>query len=283
MERRGLFSGLRLSGYAAHCTCMEISMDRPNNRSTLARRHFVAGLAGASVAPLSSLGHAQTGMRPSPAQTLGPFYPRNVTERPTNTDADLLTVDGDRVLSKGVPLFLVGRVVDRRGQPVSGAVVEIWQCDANAVYHHPDGGADSERDPAFQGYGVDRTDTGGDFRFRTIQPVAYPGRTAHIHVRVQPANGRALATQLYLPGDPGNARDFLFSRLNSEEQQALLLVMEPTRNAHPPACTSDPLHGTYRTRARLRPRPAERNRAHFAGAAARDLSAFSYRGITFCT
>jgi protocatechuate 3,4-dioxygenase beta subunit len=234
MERRGLFSGLRFSGYAAHCTRKEISMDRPNNRSTLARRHLLAGLAGASLAPLSTLGHAQAGIRPSPAQTLGPFYPRNATERPTNTDADLLTVDGDRVLSKGVPLFLVGRVVDRRGQPVSGAVVEIWQCDGNAVYHHPDGGADSERDPAFQGYGVDRTDTGGDFRFRTIQPVAYPGRSAHIHVRVQPANGRALATQLYLPGDPGNARDFLFSRLNSEEQQALLLVIEPTRNAtHP--------------------------------------------------
>ena len=206
-------------------------MDRPNNRSTLARRHFVAGLAGASLAPLSTLSLAQSGTQPSPAQTLGPFYPRNATQRPANTDADLLTVDGDRVLSKGVPIFLVGRVVDRRGQPVSGAVVEIWQCDANAVYHHPDGGAVSERDPTFQGYGVDRTDAGGDFRFRTIQPVAYPGRTAHIHVRVQPASGRAFATQLYLPGDPGNARDFLLSRLRAEEQQALMLVMEPTRNA----------------------------------------------------
>ena len=194
----------------------------------------MAGLASASLTPLSALGQTPAGARPSPAQTLGPFYPRNPAERPTNTDADLLTVDGDRVLSKGVPIFLLGRVVDRRGQPVAGAIVEIWQCDANAVYHHPDGGAESERDPAFQGYGVDRTDAGGDFRFRTIQPVAYPGRTPHIHVRVQPASGRAFATQLYLRGDPGNARDFLFSRLSAEEQQALLLIMEPTRNAtHP--------------------------------------------------
>ena len=209
-------------------------MDRPNNRSALARRHFVAGLAGASLAPLSALGQTSGGSRPSPAQTLGPFYPRNDLERPENTDADLLTVDGDRVLSKGVPIFLVGRVVDRRGQPVASAMVEIWQCDANAVYHHPDGGAVSERDPAFQGYGVDRTDAGGEFRFRTIQPVAYPGRTPHIHVRIQPASGRALATQLYLRDAPGNERDFLFRRLSVEEQQALLLIMEPTRNAtHP--------------------------------------------------
>lgn len=210
-------------------------MSRPNNRNTLARRHFIGGLAGAGIAPLARVASAQsTGRAPSPAQTLGPFYPRNAAERPRATDADLLTVEGERVLSKGVPIFLVGRVVDRRGNPVSDAVVEIWQCDAHAVYHHPGGGAESERDPHFQGYGVDRTDAKGDFRFRTIRPVAYPGRTPHIHVRVQPASGRAFATQLYLPDDPGNARDFLFSRLDSEEQRALLLAFEPTRSdSHP--------------------------------------------------
>ncbi len=98
----------------------------------------------------------------------------------------------------------------------------------------PAGGAESERDPNFQGYGVDRTDAKGDFRFRTIRPVAYPGRTPHIHVRVQPASGRAFATQLYLPDDPGNARDFLFSRLDADEQRALLLAIEPTSTqSHP--------------------------------------------------
>ncbi len=155
-------------------------MSRPNNRNTLARRLFIGGLAGAGLAPLASVTSAQsTGRSPSPAQTLGPFYPRNAAERPRATDADLLTVEGERVLSKGVPIFLAGRVVDRRGNPVADAAVEIWQCDANAVYHHPGGGAESERDPYFQGYGVDRTDAGGDFRFRTIRPVAYPGRTPH--------------------------------------------------------------------------------------------------------
>ncbi len=203
--------------------------ERPNNRSVLERRLFVAGLAGAVALPLA---HAQS--TATPAQTLGPFYPRNPSERPRETDADLLSVDGDRVLTKGVPLYLTGRVVDRRGAAVPSAAVEIWQCDANAVYHHPDGGAESQRDPGFQGYGVTKTGADGDFHFRTIRPVAYPGRTPHIHVRVQ--IGRRSG-----PGDPalpaersGQPDDFLFRRLNADEQAALTLRFGPaTPNAHP--------------------------------------------------
>jgi protocatechuate 3,4-dioxygenase beta subunit len=203
--------------------------ERPNNRRVLERRLFVAGLAGAVALPLA---HAQSVA--TPAQTLGPFYPRNPAERPRETDADLLSLDGDRVLTKGVPLYLTGRVLDRRGAAMPHAAVEIWQCDANAVYHHPDGGADSQRDPGFQGYGVTRTGAAGDFHFRTIRPVAYPGRTPHIHVRVQAADGRVLATQLYLPNEPGNRNDFLFRRLNADEQAALTLRFGPaTPNAHP--------------------------------------------------
>jgi protocatechuate 3,4-dioxygenase beta subunit len=209
---------------------------RLDNRATLARRHFLAGaagLTGAGLAPLSALGQAAGSLPPSPAQTLGPFYPRHAAERPGQTDADLLVVDGDRVLSKGIPILLTGRLLDRRGQPLQ-ATVEIWQCDANAVYHHPAGGAEAERDPNFQGYGIARSTAGGEFYFRTIRPVAYPGRTPHIHVRVQPDGGRAFATQLYLPGEAGNARDFLFSRLSADEQRALLLAIEPTREASHP-------------------------------------------------
>ena len=78
------------------------------------------------------------------------------------------------------------------------------------------------------------TDAGGAFHFRTIRPVAYPGRTPHIHVRVQAADGRVLATQLYLPDDPGNRTDFLFARLNADEQAALTLRFGPaTPDAHP--------------------------------------------------
>jgi len=199
---------------------------RPNNAKTLQRRHFLVGAAGAVVGPLA-VAQTPSAFRVSPSQTLGPFYPRNAAERPSETTADLLRVEGERVLTKGVPIYLTGRILDRRGQPLPNTSVEIWQCDANAVYHHPAGGAEAERDPNFQGYGVARTDASGTFHFRTVKPIAYPGRTPHIHVRVQPGSS-SFATQLYLADDPGNRRDFLFSRMSADEQMALTLKFEPT-------------------------------------------------------
>jgi protocatechuate 3,4-dioxygenase beta subunit len=205
--------------------------ERRNNTSTLRRRHAIFALSALGVAPLAR-GQVPAG-KATPSQTLGPFYPRNAAERPTQTDADLLAFDGDRLLTRGVPLYLTGRVLDRRGAPIAQAEVEIWQCDANAVYHHPGGGAVTERDPNFQGYGRAATGADGAFHFRTIRPVAYPGRTPHIHVRIAPRGGAALATQLYLPDEPGNAGDFLFRQLSRDEQAALTLSLRSTDSKHP--------------------------------------------------
>ena len=204
---------------------------RTNNLPTLRRRHAVFTLSALGLAPLARAQPAAG--RATPSQTLGPFYPRSAAERPTQTDADLLAFEGDRLLSRGVPLYLTGRVLDRRGSPVTQAEVEIWQCDAHAVYHHPAGGAQGERDPHFQGYGRALTEADGRFHFRTIRPVPYPGRTAHIHLRIAPRGGGALATQLYLPDEPGNARDFLFRQLSRDEQVALTLSLRSTESTHP--------------------------------------------------
>jgi protocatechuate 3,4-dioxygenase beta subunit len=203
----------------------------PNNLRTLQRRRALVSLSALGVAPLARGQPAPT--RATPGQTLGPFYPRGAAERPSQTDADLLVFEGGRLLSRGVALYLTGRVLDRQGSPLAQAAVEIWQCDANAVYHHPAGGAESERDPNFQGYGQALTGADGSFHFRTIRPVAYPGRTPHIHVRVAPRGAAAFATQLYLPDEPGNARDFLFRRLSPEEQAALTLSLRATDSGHP--------------------------------------------------
>lgn len=210
---------------------------RPNNRQTLARRHAVAALVSMPLAGPLSAARAQStagsASAPTPAQTLGPFYPRSANQRPANIDPDLLVVEAGRVLTKGTPLYLTGRVVARDGKPASQALVEIWQCDANAVYHHPDGGAERERDPNFQGYGQARTDSDGAFHFRTIKPVPYPGRTAHIHVRVQSESGGSLATQFYLPGEAGNDGDMIYRRLNAAERALVALNLQPTQSVHP--------------------------------------------------
>lgn len=208
-------------------------MDRPNNSRLLARRHALAALAGLPAAAAVPAAAAQTALAPTPHQTLGPFYPRNAQERPRQTDADLLVVERDRVLSLGLALYLTGRVLDRRGRALPRAQVEIWQCDANSVYHHPAGGAESERDPHFQGYGRTLTGADGAFHFRTIRPVPYPGRTPHIHVRVEAEGASALATQLYLDGEAGNERDFLFRRLSPAERAQISLRLAPTSSAHP--------------------------------------------------
>ena len=74
----------------------------------------------------------------------------------------------------------MGRVLTVSGKAVPGVRVEIWQCDAKGYYHHPhDRGG--RADPRFQGYGRTSTDEQGQYRFRTIRPVAYPGRAPHIH------------------------------------------------------------------------------------------------------
>jgi len=204
---------------------------RPNNLRLLRRRYALFSLSALGAAPLA-VGRTNAGLA-TPGQTLGPFYPRHAAERPAQTDADLLTFDGERLLTRGVPIYLTGRARDRDGRPIAQAEVEIWQCDANAVYHHPAGGAESERDPHFQGYGRTVTGADGSFHFRTIRPVPYPGRTPHIHVRVAPRSSGALATQLYLPDEPGNARDFLFRHLSRAEQALLTLALSPTDSTHP--------------------------------------------------
>src|SRR5262249_61506845 len=159
--------------------------------------------------------------------------PRSAAERPKHTDPDLIVVEGEHVVTKGTPLYFTGRVLTHAGQPVGQALVEIWQCDANSIYHHPDGGDQSHNDPTFQGYGQTRTDGDGAFHFRTIKPVPYPGRTAHIHVRIQAEGKGTLATQLYLPDEPGNESYFIYRRLNPAERALVALNLKPTSSSHP--------------------------------------------------
>lgn len=101
--------------------------DRPNNLGALQRRAFLAGAASSVLVPMAVAQTASSLPRVTltPSQTLGPFYPRNAGERPVETDADLLRVEGDRVLTKGTPIYLTGRVLDRRGQPLANAAVDL--------------------------------------------------------------------------------------------------------------------------------------------------------------
>ncbi len=186
----------------------------PSRRSALGRIAVLAMPALLTGVPA----RAATPLRLTPAQTEGPFYP---VELPADSDFDLLR-QGDVRYARGQASWLDGTVRDTDGRPVRGASVEIWQCDVDGHYRHPrDGG---RADPAFQSFGRAAVDADGRYRFHTIRPVAYSGRTPHIHVKVKLAQRTLLTTQLYVEGDPGNERDPLWRSLRDPLDRAALTV-----------------------------------------------------------
>lgn len=181
------------------------------------RRRLIAAIAATGFAPWHRL-LAEGNLLPvTPADAEGPFYPIDI---PSDSDNDLLRVVGMNDVSQGQPAYVHGTVVDRHGTPVDGARVEIWQCDAGGVYHHPgDGG---QPDMRFQGFGAMATDRAGTYHFRTLRPVHYTGRTPHIHFRVSAPGFDRLTTQLYVAEEAAsNSRDSLYKR-HSPEDRALL-------------------------------------------------------------
>ena len=167
---------------------------------------------------------AATAPAATPAQMLGPFYP----PRPdTGAGNDLATVDG-KARARGKPLAIVGRVTDTSGRPQGGVLVEIWQTNAHGRYHHPQDDSPQPLDPNFRGYGRATTTAEGAYRFATIEPVAYPGRTPHVHFRLSRGARELLVTQMYLPeAAAANARDGLFMSLRDSARRRLVGVPEP--------------------------------------------------------
>lgn len=152
----------------------------------------------------------------TPRFTEGPFYPNPL---PLDRDNDLLLIGDATTPAMGTVVELSGRVLDSRGDPVRGALVEIWQCDNNGVYLHSGSAGGDRRDNTFQGYGQFESAKDGGYRFRTIRPVSYPGRTPHIHMAVSVAGRRALTTQMFVAGHEMNARDVLFRRLSAQQKE----------------------------------------------------------------
>ena len=184
------------------------------------RRRLLAGSA-ATLALGNTPARLLAALAPTPAQTMGPFYPRRP---PLETDNDLVRVSGQGGLAQGAITDLSGRVLDPAGEPVDDAVIEIWQCDANGGYHHVSCGRRAARDPNFQGFGTFTTGTDGVYRFRTIRPVPYPGRAPHIHFRVRAPGEPELVTQLYVAGHPRNAGDWILARAGDAAARRRLIV-----------------------------------------------------------
>ncbi len=129
---------------------------------------------------------------PTVRQTEGPFFKPSSPER----------VDLREAGSRGRPIELVGFVLTRRCRPLVGAIVDLWHADDKGDYDNA----------GFRYRGHVLTAADGSYRFRTIMPAVYGGRTRHYHVKVQAQGSRLLTTQLYFPNEPENRRDGLFRR-----------------------------------------------------------------------
>lgn len=172
-------------------------IDTPTRRAILGAGVFAAG----SLLAIDGSA-AQTGLAPTPAchdgdaatlaQTEGPYF------KPSSPERVELLEEG----IAGQPIELVGFVLTRACKPVAGALLDFWQADDKGRYDNS----------GFRLRGHQFTDADGRYRLRSIVPGLYPGRTRHIHVKVQPRGGRVLTTQLYFPGETQNRSDGLFRK-----------------------------------------------------------------------
>jgi len=144
------------------------------------------------------------------SETTGPLFGQGAIEE---NDNDLTRQHSGEPL--GQRIIVTGRVVDSDGRPVPNSLIEIWQTNAAGRYRHAKDDHPAPLDPNFTGAGRTLTDAGGNYRFLTIQPGAYPWknhanawRPAHIHFSLfGPAFAARLITQMYFPGDPLLAYD----------------------------------------------------------------------------
>ncbi len=190
---------------------------RPNRRLFLST--FALGAAAFTTRGVFAEELART-----PSMTEGPFYPDRL---PLDTDNDLIIINDSVTPAVGEITHLTGRVLSTSGNPVSNVTVEIWQCDAKQVYLHTSDSRPkaSQRDTNFQGFGRFTTASTGEYRFRTIKPVPYPGRPApHIHVKLKKGDRELLTTQFMIAGHPGNDVDHIFQDAGGLIEQELLMV-----------------------------------------------------------
>jgi protocatechuate 3,4-dioxygenase beta subunit len=184
------------------------------------RREFLGATALGAAACMVPGALAEELLR-TPRQTEGPFYPDKL---PLDTDNDLIIVNDGLTAAVGQITHLGGRILDARGEPVRGALVEIWQADNNGAYLHSRTSNRDRRDTNFQGFGRFLTASSGEYYFRTIKPVQYPGRTPHIHFAVKLKGQDKFTTQCYIKGEAGNERDMVLKSIRDPKARDSVII-----------------------------------------------------------
>jgi protocatechuate 3,4-dioxygenase, beta subunit len=205
------------------------------------RRHILkmslalgaVSLATPFVAGAQDTGFDPRGPMPTPDQILGPFYP---VRKPVDGGSDLTRLPGHSGQAQGPVIYVMGRVLNLRGEPCPGVRLEIWQANAAGRYVHPHDRNPAPLDPNFTGYATVVTDADGRYRYKSVKPGAYPVvgnyvRPPHIHYDVTGQYNR-LITQMYFPGEALNDKDPLLQ--NSWAKDSLIAEVLPPTAAEEP-------------------------------------------------
>jgi len=211
-----------------HASPVEMKKNRLMSRREASKSiGMTAGLSlfGASIAAAAI---------PTPRQVEGPFHP---IDEQADTDLDLTLIDGHAGRATGETILVRGRITGTDGQPLSDALVDIWQANHYGRYSHGKDRNTAPLDPDFQGWGLQRTNDAGQYGFRTIKPGPYPlsflgeegTRCRHIHFKVSRPGSRALTTQMYFRGDPLIEQDLEIAKAPKELQH--LLIAEAATDA----------------------------------------------------
>jgi protocatechuate 3,4-dioxygenase beta subunit len=208
---------------------MKTNFASPFPGTAASRRRFF-GQLGLGAALFSVRGaFAEELARRTAAVEEGPFYPPKL---PLDTDNDLIIVNDSITPAVGEITHLGGRLLDAKGDPIRDATLEIWSTDHEGVYL-ADRGNQSRYDSHFQGFGRFLTSSTGEYYFRTLKPVRYPGRQApHIHFKVKMKGQREWTTQLFIKGDPGNSQDGIYNRIGDQAARNSVTVdFTPVKNS----------------------------------------------------
>ncbi len=161
----------------------------------------------------------------TPSQTVGPFF-----------HLGLISGGENDIVSEGTQgrrIMIEGAVLDGDGKPVSDAMVESWQADANGIYNHPADPRYAEIDPHFEGFARAATDAAGRYWIRTVMPGPIERedmspQPPHVNMRVF-ARGMLIhaTSRLYFEGEPGNEDDQLLNSIEDPaRRQTLIAALE---------------------------------------------------------
>jgi protocatechuate 3,4-dioxygenase alpha subunit len=183
-------------------------------------------------------------LKQTASQTVGPFFHYG------------LIAGGENILTQertsGERIYFQGRVLDGDGAPVSDALVEIWQADAQGIFNHPVDPQHQKADKFFRGFGRSATTADGQFWFKTVKPGSVPwddqqNQAPHVNVRVF-ARGMLIhaVTRLYFSDESANQTDPVLNSVDPARRQTLIASREDSEDL-PCYCFDIHLQGEHET------------------------------------